>query len=85
MLQLMYRIQIMGLSIVFVWIPGHIGTRGNETADKCAKEATERNNIDIPAPYSKEEMKSIVKHKIKNSEKKRKQDSTIKNNEKLIR
>ena len=46
MQQTLYRIQMMGPSIILVWIPAHIGIKGNEVADKCAKEATKRNHLD---------------------------------------
>ncbi len=63
--QTIFRIQMMGLSITFVWIPAHVGLSGNETADRHAKEATRNNHIDIQVPFSKTEMKTRIKHKLK--------------------
>ncbi len=36
-MQTLYRIQMMGITVVFLWVPAHIGIQGNETADKEAK------------------------------------------------
>ena len=47
MQETLYRIQMMGL-------PAHIGSKGNEFADKCANEATELNHIDVTVPLVKQ-------------------------------
>jgi len=40
--QALYRIQMMGITVIFVWVPAHIGFKGNEKADNAAKVATRR-------------------------------------------
>nr|XP_023023583.1 tyrosine-protein kinase transmembrane receptor Ror-like [Leptinotarsa decemlineata] len=48
-LTLMSCLQSKGKSIVFVWVPSHIGIDGNEKADTAARAATE-NNVDLNIP-----------------------------------
>lgn len=43
---LMYRIQAMGLLVILTWVPSHVGIKGNELADKYAKQGTENSYID---------------------------------------
>ncbi len=52
----------MGLHITLLWIPAHIGVKGNKLAHKWAKKATKKNQVEITVLYSKAEMKSIIKH-----------------------
>uniref|UniRef100_A0A3Q2ZQ74 Reverse transcriptase domain-containing protein n=1 Tax=Kryptolebias marmoratus TaxID=37003 RepID=A0A3Q2ZQ74_KRYMA len=58
-----FRIQKMGLVVVFVWVPAHIGVLGNEMADRMAKREI-KNPISIIVKISKSEGRSIVKEKL---------------------
>ncbi len=64
-MQTLYRIQMMGITVVFLWVPAHIGIQGNETADKEAKAAVKNNDINVIVNLSKSEIKSIIKKRLK--------------------
>ena len=54
------------LTVIFLWVPAHIGVRGNEMSDKVAKEATKKNNhIDLAVSFSETEIETIIKQRLK--------------------
>ena len=44
---ILHSIQNQANMVIFEWIPGHCGIKGNEEADKRAQMATHKNNIDV--------------------------------------
>ncbi|GBN33704.1 hypothetical protein AVEN_61570-1 [Araneus ventricosus] len=63
-LELHDRLTSKGFSILFCWIPYHVGISGNELADNLVKSAT--NSLNSPVPvneYVKKYVKSILHSK----------------------
>lgn len=63
--QLLNRLWNSGIKVTFLWVPAHLGVKGNELADMNAKKASELPKITMSINYSKSEIKSIVKSKSK--------------------
>ena len=66
--------------VKLVWVPSHIGLKGNEMADKEAKQAS-LNGYETNLPLSPREAYSIIKTKVKEKFKKRWANSTHRNKE----
>ena len=54
-----------GIRISFGWVPVHMGVKGNELADKYAKQAIQKQEIDDNEQHSKAEVRSIIKNKVR--------------------
>ena len=51
-IQMLTYLKEVGSIIEFCWIPGHIGIKGNEKADKIAKEVIDQPIYDVKLPFS---------------------------------
>lgn len=54
------RINRQGKNVIFMWVPAHLGIQGNEKADKVAKEAIKKEDVEVNIKLSKSEGKGIV-------------------------
>ena len=59
-LQTITRIVQQGRKLKFLWVPAHIGIKGNEKADEMAKEALEKEIVEMNVSISKAEVKSVI-------------------------
>ena len=64
-LQLANKLQKSGIRISFGWVPAHMGVKGNELADRYAKQAIQKQEVDINEQHSKSEVRSIIKKKVR--------------------
>lgn len=62
----LYRLKEIGVVVYFCWVPSHIGVSGNEVADKLAKEALNKQEVEVHVPLGKREAKSILNEKLIN-------------------
>ncbi|GBN27805.1 RNA-directed DNA polymerase from mobile element jockey [Araneus ventricosus] len=56
-LELYSKLLFRGFTVLFCWIPSHVGIRGNENADKAAKSASAFYNTPVPACDLKKHIK----------------------------
>ncbi|KAI2647286.1 Ribonuclease H1 [Labeo rohita] len=62
----LYRLKEAGIIVYFCWVPAHVGVSGNEVADKLAKKALDKREVDVQVPMGKKEAKSVLKKKLMN-------------------
>ncbi len=54
----------MGCQVKCMWVPAHVGITGNEMADRLAKRALTKDNVEVQVNVSKAEVKCIIWEKI---------------------
>jgi hypothetical protein len=58
---IMYRLQMKGIFTCFIWVPAHVGGKGNEQVDILAKQALKVLHVDLQVLQSKAEVKSFIR------------------------
>lgn len=59
--QTLFRLHMMGLAVVFLWVPAHCGVWANEQADRVAKEAVRHGVVDMAVSVGQAEIRSMVR------------------------
>ena len=71
----MHKIDVDRKEVVFLWVLGHFGIRGNQAADTAAKEALDEEPADNLAPFS--DLKSLTANYIHYVWQKKKWDGAV--------
>ena len=53
---------VFGIDIQFEWIPAYCDLLGNERADSLAKNATQKEHIDVTVPRNRSELTNHMRH-----------------------
>ncbi len=60
-LYLHYRCYSENVRVIFIWVPAHVGVKGNEAADRLAKQAVMDTSIEMTVSYNRYEIKAKIK------------------------
>ncbi len=53
------------LRVIFIWVPARVGVKGNEAADRLAKQAVMDTSIEMTVSYNRYEIKAIINNNAK--------------------
>ncbi len=62
-LQNLFELKQSIIEVKFIWVPAHVGIKGNEEADELAKQAVDDGMIETELPHIWE-IKSVIKEKV---------------------
>ncbi len=48
------------MRVIFMWVPAHVGVKGNEAADRLAKQAVMDTSIEMTVSYNRCKIKAII-------------------------
>lgn len=63
-LQNLFELKQIKIEVQFMWVPAHVGIKGNEEADKLAKQVVDEDRVEIELSHSLKEIKSVIKEEM---------------------
>ncbi len=60
-IQELHSLKQISIKVQFLWVPAHIGLKGNEEADNLAEKAIEQETVDIQIPLVDQKLNQLSK------------------------